>query len=47
MTEYVCAHYALQKLHILPGEFARLPRREKAFVIASIMMEEEWRGNMG
>lgn len=46
MTEYVCAHYALQRLHILPGVFANLPRREKAFIIASIMMEEEWRGTV-
>lgn len=46
MTEYVCAHYALHQLHILPGVFANLPRREKAFIIASIMMEEEWRGTV-
>lgn len=30
------AHFALQKLRILPGEFEELPREEKAFIYASI-----------
>lgn len=30
------AYYALHKLHLLPGRFVRLPRREKAFVMACI-----------
>lgn len=29
-------HYALQKLHILPSQFAAMSRGEKALVIASI-----------
>ena len=28
------AHFALQRLHLLPGEFAALDDAEKAFVIA-------------
>ncbi|MGI5894269.1 MAG: hypothetical protein ACOX6P_06695 [Candidatus Merdivicinus sp.] len=30
------AYFALHELHILPGDFARLPGREKAAVIAFI-----------
>lgn len=30
------AHYALQKLHILPSTFCEMEQSEKAFVIASI-----------
>lgn len=30
------AHYALQKLHILPSVFVKMEQREKALVIASI-----------
>lgn len=30
------AHYALQRLHLPPGEFADMDDAEKAFVIASI-----------
>ena len=30
------AHFALQKLHILPSTFANMETNEKAFVIASI-----------
>ncbi len=30
------AHYALQKLHILPSVFCEMEQEEKAFVIASI-----------
>lgn len=30
------AHYALQKLHILPSVFTKMDQREKALVIASI-----------
>ncbi|WP_337464968.1 hypothetical protein [Acidaminococcus timonensis] len=29
-------HYALQKLHILPSQFAAMSRGEKTLVIASI-----------
>lgn len=36
-AEAVCAHYALQKLHILPSVFAAFDPQEKAFVIASIL----------
>jgi len=37
------AHYALQKLHMLPSVFVSLPKRELAFVYASTMarIEEE------
>lgn len=35
------AHFCLQKLHMLPSEFDRLPMREKAFVIASIQLRVE------
>ncbi|MDE5995682.1 MAG: hypothetical protein K2G56_02060 [Eubacterium sp.] len=30
------AHFALQKLHILPSQFLNMDTQEKAFVIASI-----------
>ena len=32
------AHYALQKLHILPSVFAAMDEQEKAFLIASIQV---------
>lgn len=35
------AHYALQKLHILPSQFINLDSYEKAFVIASINLRIE------
>ena len=35
------AHYALQKLRILPGTFVNLPVREKAFVYASTLVKIE------
>lgn len=35
------AHYALQKLHILPSQFVELDAYEKAFVIASINLRIE------
>lgn len=35
------AHFALQRLKILPGIFAALPYREKAFIIASIQLQME------
>ena len=35
------AHFALQRLHLLPGEFAALDDAEKAFVIASIRQRVE------
>lgn len=34
-------HYALQKLKILPRQFAEMPMREKAIVIASIDLKVE------
>ena len=35
------AHYALQKLHILPSQFMELDRADKAFIIASIDLRVE------
>lgn len=35
------AHYALQKLHMLPGTFVDLPLREKAFIYASTLVKIE------
>lgn len=35
------AHYALQKLHILPSIFVNLSAEEKAFIIASIDLRTE------
>lgn len=35
------AHYALQKLHILPGIFISLPVREQAFIYASTLVRVE------
>jgi len=37
------AHYALQKLHMLPSVFTSLPVREQAFIYASTLtkIEEE------
>lgn len=35
------AHFALQKLHILPGQFLELPLREQMFIIASIDLRIE------
>lgn len=32
------AHYCLQKLHMLPGEYLELDAEEKAFIIASIQI---------
>lgn len=37
----VYAHYCLQKLGILPGQFLALDRWERAFVIASIDVRSE------
>ncbi len=44
-SELNYAYYALHELKILPGEFAALPRREKAAVMAFIdlRVEEEQR----
>ncbi|SHH76294.1 hypothetical protein SAMN02745135_02009 [Caloranaerobacter azorensis DSM 13643] len=41
------AHFALQKLHILPSTLANMSEREKAFIYASIQLriEEEKRQN--
>lgn len=35
------AHFALQRLHLPPGEFAAMDDAEKAFVIASIRQRIE------
>jgi hypothetical protein len=35
------AHFALQKLHILPGIFMSLPVREQAFIYASTLVRVE------
>lgn len=35
------AHFALQKLHILPSTFANMEMNEKAFVVASIRIRVE------
>lgn len=35
------AHFALQRLHLPPGEFAEMDDAEKAFVIASIRQRIE------
>lgn len=35
------AHFALQKLHILPSVLEELPERERAFIFASIMQRVE------
>lgn len=35
------AHFALQKLHILPSTLAAMDTREKAFVYASIQLRAE------
>ena len=33
------AHFALQRLNILPGELMALPSRERAFIYASIDLQ--------
>ena len=38
---FCLAHYALQKLHILPETLATMPIREKAIVLASIELRIE------
>lgn len=35
------AHYALQKLHILPSALAEMPQRERAVLYASIDLRIE------
>lgn len=35
------AHFALQKLHVLPGVLQAMSDREKAFVYASIQLRVE------
>jgi len=35
------AHFALQKLHILPSVLNEMPQREKAFIYASIQIRTE------
>lgn len=39
--EFVLAHFALQKLHILPSTLANMSEREKAFVYGSIQVRVE------
>lgn len=40
-AEAVVAHYALQKLHILPSQLLNMDIQEKAFVFASIKVRIE------
>ena len=40
-SEAVIAHFCLQKLHLLPSQFLTLPRKERAFIIASIRYRTE------
>lgn len=35
------AHFALHKLHILPGQLLELPREELAFIYASVDIRVE------
>jgi len=39
--EFVLAHFALQKLHILPSTLVNMSEREKAFVYGSIQARVE------
>jgi len=40
-VEFNLAHFALQKLHILPSTLANMSEREKAFIYASIQIRIE------
>ena len=40
-AEFTLAHYALQKLHILPHVIAEMSMEERAFLYASIQMRVE------
>jgi hypothetical protein len=40
-VEYSVAHFALQKLHILPSQFCAMSREEKTFVYSSILVRIE------
>lgn len=40
-AEAAVAHYALQKLHILPSQLLNMDEQEKAFVFASIKLRIE------
>jgi len=40
-VDYAVAHFALQKLHILPSVLENLPRNERIFIYASIMARIE------
>lgn len=40
-AEFNLAHYALQKLHILPSVLDSLDQKEKAFIYASIAVRVE------
>lgn len=37
-AEFNLAHFALQKLHILPSQLESMSQREKAFIYASIQV---------
>jgi len=37
-AEATVVHYCLQELHILPSQYLELPRKEKAFIAASILV---------
>ncbi len=39
--DYVIAHFALQKLHLLPSQIVNLSKEEKIFVYASIITRIE------
>lgn len=40
-AEFNLAHFALQKLHILPSVLDALSQKEKAFIYASILIRIE------
>ncbi|MDU4726397.1 hypothetical protein [Clostridium sp.] len=40
-AEFNLAHFALQKLHILPSELECMSQKEKAFIYASIQVRVE------
>lgn len=40
-AEFNLAHFALQKLHILPSTLANMSNKEKAFIYASITVRVE------
>ena len=40
-AEFNLAHFALQKLHILPSQLESMEQKEKAFIYASIQVRVE------